>query len=65
MRQPLFEEIWFDDKWFAYNRVNHAPNSRRYYKIRSIARFALWIPLSYLSFLMIIFVLGLGAGAWN
>lgn len=40
---PYWNEIWDDQSWQMFEP--RAQRSRTYYKVRSVLRFALWIPL--------------------
>lgn len=50
MKSPMFLEIWIDNDWFNYFIGNSPTRTREYYKVRSVIRMAIWIPLSMIMF---------------
>jgi hypothetical protein len=47
---PDFLEIWDDIYWGIYRAYNTPLHSRAYYKVRSIVRVLVWVPVAYLTF---------------
>lgn len=55
---PDFLAIWDDSYWNSYKAYNIPLHTRRYYKVRSIVRVAIWVPLTYLTFVGVLAVFG-------
>lgn len=55
---PDMVDIWLTHYWNIYKAYNTPLHSRTYYKVRSIVRVAIWVPITYLTFVGVLVVFG-------